>query len=76
MIGAEISEIVSIFKTLQPVEQKLILDLLLHEFQGTPFECTFCGSKTVDVLWLANLPLCRSCYGYLKGGGNGHRTLL
>ncbi len=38
-------EIIKISKNLQPIEQKLIIDLLLYEFEGKPIECTFRGRK-------------------------------
>jgi DNA-directed RNA polymerase subunit RPC12/RpoP len=56
------SEILTLFRQLQPAEQKRILDILQDELSKTGFECTYCGRRIRDPAWLANLPLCRSCH--------------
>lgn len=57
--------ILSSFRRLQPAEQKMILDRLMDELHSTGFECTYCGRRTRDPVWLANLPLCRSCHSWI-----------
>ncbi|MBO8179852.1 MAG: hypothetical protein H0Z19_05140 [Archaeoglobus sp.] len=56
------SNIVRLFRHLQPTEQKRVLDILQDELHKTGFECTYCGRRVRDPVWLANLPLCRSCH--------------
>jgi len=60
-----VAGLIQVFRKLQPADQKLILDLLMDEFHKTGFECTFCGRHVRDPVWLANLPLCRSCHSHL-----------
>ena len=59
------AEILDLFRHLQPAEQKRILDLLVDEFHKTGFECTYCGRRVRDPVWLANLPLCGRCHSHL-----------
>lgn len=59
------SNIVRLFRHLQPAEQKRILDILQDELNKTGFECTYCGRRVRNPVWLANLPLCRSCHSRL-----------
>ncbi len=63
--GPNISNIVLQFRLLQPAEQKRILDILQDELNKTGFECTYCGRRIRNPIWLANLPLCRSCHSRL-----------
>ncbi len=64
-IQTSAEHILDIFRGLQPAEQKRILDLLTDEFRNTGFECTYCGRRIRDPVWLSNLPLCRRCHSWL-----------
>ena len=57
--------ILHLFRELQPAEQRRTLDLLTDEFRNTGFECTYCGRRVKNPVWLSNLPLCRRCHSQL-----------
>jgi hypothetical protein len=65
MLEAQFHSILSWFRTLQPVEKKIVIDILTNELGSEAIECTYCGRRVRNPVWLSNLPLCRRCHSQI-----------
>lgn len=60
-----LNSLLPVFRALQPVEKKIVLDILSTELGNEAVECTYCGRRIKNPVWLSNLPLCPSCHSHL-----------